>query len=92
MTTKEFKDCKNTNCIDYKDCPELQWKEQDNCYTKKMEKGKCKYCGKEITPSSIRCMECDVIWNEGRKHGRLEIKSKLKEIFGHLNSLIDLGK
>ncbi len=58
-----------------------------------MEKGKCKFCGKKLPdPSNIRCMDCDNTWNEGRKHGRLEIKSKLREIFQHLNNLVDLEK
>lgn len=54
---------------------------------------KCEYC-KKVLPdkSNIRCSDCNLIWNEGRKHGRLEIKTKLNEIFGHLNNLMDLEK
>ena len=56
-------------------------------------KGKCKYCEKKLPdPSNIRCMNCDDTWNEGRKQGRLEIKSILREIFQHLNNLVDLEK
>ena len=64
-----------------------------NNQIKEIEKGKCKYCNKELSdPSNIRCMNCNYIWNDGRNHGRLEIKSELKEIFQHLNNLIDLEK
>ncbi len=53
---------------------------------------KCKYCKKEISEGSIRCMDCNSVWEEGRKHGRLEIKSKIKEILNHITNLGDLSQ
>ena len=52
---------------------------------------KCKYCEKEIN-GQYRCMDCDVIWQEGFNQGRRSVKLTLKEIFQHLNNLIDLEK
>lgn len=49
---------------------------------------KCKYCKKEITYGSIRCMDCDRIWQEGYKNGRESVKQTLRDIFLHLNNLI----
>lgn len=56
-------------------------------------KGKCQYCKKKLPdPSNIRCMDCDNVWNDGLKAGRKDIKLKLREIFLHLNNLVDLEK
>ena len=52
----------------------------------------CIYCNRVITQGSLRCMDCNKIWNEGRGAGRLEVKSTLKEILQHLNNLVDLEK
>jgi len=49
----------------------------------------CKYCGKEIN-GMFRCLDCNVIWQEGYKEGEKSIKQKLKEIFQHLNNLIGM--
>ena len=53
-----------------------------------MEKVKCKYCGKEITPGSIRCTECDIAWNDGYHEGAESIKNKLREIVYAIRNFI----
>ena len=52
----------------------------------------CIYCNREITRGSLRCVDCNRVWNEGAEHGRKEVKSTLKELLHGLNNLIDLEK
>jgi len=40
-------------------------------------KGKCKFCGKEIDSTCIRCSKCDLAWQDGLKCGKEEIKEKI---------------
>lgn len=44
------------------------------------KKGKCKFCGKPIKHSCIRCYDCDVVWNDGVEFGKEEIKGAMREI------------
>ena len=44
-------------------------------------KGQCRFCGIKLKDeSNIRCDKCDMAWQDGRAHGIVEIKSKLREI------------
>jgi len=45
-----------------------------------MAKGKCKYCGKDIHPTCIRCDKCDLIWQEAYRDGQKEHQRKLGEV------------
>jgi len=52
------------------------------------EKGKCKYCGKKIDDSCIRCSTCDFAWQDGFCAGKEEIKQELKECFQTIKNIV----
>ena len=54
----------------------------------KIRKGKCKYCGRKIDHTNIRCYICDSAWQEGQTAGREDMKERLKETFRTLKNLI----
>lgn len=54
------------------------------------KKGKCKYCGREIHSSNIRCYICDLSWQEGFRAGKKDIKERLNETFQSIKNLIQV--
>ena len=56
---------------------------------KKLKIGKCKYCGKKIDPSEIRCDICDFAWQSGYVAGEQNIKRALSDIQSEFINLLN---
>ena len=48
---------------------------------------KCEFCEKDVEFGTLRCKECDIVWETGMKFGKRMVKSKLKNILYELNEL-----